>query len=181
MKINKTNSLTLSGAFLALGIILPFFIGQIPEIGSALLPMHIPVFLCAFICGPKYAVPMSFVLPLIRTFLFGRPVFYPTAIAVAFELATYALVAGALYTRFKNKNLGSIYAGLLTAMIAGRAVRLGVQMMLLFFRATPFAANVIFAEIILAGIPGIIIQLIIIPITMLAVQRSAAGNRYIKK
>ena len=42
--------ISLSAMFFALGLILPFFTGQIPQIGSMLLPMHIPVFLCGFIC-----------------------------------------------------------------------------------------------------------------------------------
>ena len=34
---------TLSGMLFAIGLILPFFIGQIPAVGKMLLPMHIPV------------------------------------------------------------------------------------------------------------------------------------------
>ena len=47
----RIHSLVLSALFLALGLVLPFFTGQIPQIGSMLLPMHIPVFLCGLICG----------------------------------------------------------------------------------------------------------------------------------
>ena len=50
MKKNVRN-LTMSALFLALGLVLPIFTGQIPQIGSMLLPMHIPVFLCGLICG----------------------------------------------------------------------------------------------------------------------------------
>ncbi len=38
--------LTLAAMFIAIGMILPFFTGQIPQIGNMMLPMHIPVF-CA--------------------------------------------------------------------------------------------------------------------------------------
>ena len=38
---------------LALALILPFLTAQIPEIGQALSPMHIPAFLCGFICGGR--------------------------------------------------------------------------------------------------------------------------------
>lgn len=59
MKQNSTSltrkrpvyNLVLAAMFLALGIILPFFTGQIPQIGNMLLPMHLPVFLCGLICG----------------------------------------------------------------------------------------------------------------------------------
>lgn len=53
--MNKNRELilkiTLSGVFLALGLLLPFLTGQIPEIGSMLCPMHIPVLICGFVCG----------------------------------------------------------------------------------------------------------------------------------
>ena len=44
---------------LALCMVLPFLTGQIPEIGSALCPMHIPVLLCGFLCGPAYAAAVA--------------------------------------------------------------------------------------------------------------------------
>lgn len=79
--------ISLSAMFFALGLILPFFTGQIPQIGSMLLPMHIPVFLCGFICGWKYGGVIGFLLPLMRYALFGMPPIYPTGIAMSFELA----------------------------------------------------------------------------------------------
>ena len=45
MKQNIKNTV-LAAMFLAIGLVLPFLTGQIPRIGSMLLPMHIPVFLC---------------------------------------------------------------------------------------------------------------------------------------
>ncbi|MBO4413432.1 MAG: ECF transporter S component, partial [Clostridia bacterium] len=71
--------LTLTAMFLALGLVLPFLTGQIPQIGSMLLPMHIPVFLCALICGWQYATPMAFILPILRSLIFSMPPMYPTA------------------------------------------------------------------------------------------------------
>lgn len=53
MRENRVNikRLTLSAMFMALGIVLPFFTGQIPQVGNMLLPMHIPILLCGLICG----------------------------------------------------------------------------------------------------------------------------------
>ena len=90
--------ITVAAMFLALGLILPFFTGQIPQIGSKLLPMHIPVFLCGLICGWKYGGLVGFILPLLRSALFGMPVFFPSATAMAFELMTYGAVSGFLYS-----------------------------------------------------------------------------------
>lgn len=88
MKHNLKNT-TLAAMFLAIGLVLPFLTGQIPQIGNMLLPMHIPVLLCGLI------------LPLLRSALFGAPVFFPAATAMAFELMTYGLVAGLLYSLSK--------------------------------------------------------------------------------
>ena len=72
-----TKKLTLSAMFLAIGIILPFFTGQVPQIGNMLLPMHFPVFLCGMICGAPYGLAIGFILPIFRSFLFGMPMMYP--------------------------------------------------------------------------------------------------------
>lgn len=42
-------NLVLSAMFMAIGLVLPFFTGQIPQIGRMLLPMHLPVLLCGLI------------------------------------------------------------------------------------------------------------------------------------
>ena len=52
MILKQTKKLTLAAMFFAVGLILPFFIGQIPMIGQMLLPMHIPVFLECLPCSP---------------------------------------------------------------------------------------------------------------------------------
>ncbi|MDO4354782.1 MAG: ECF transporter S component, partial [Clostridia bacterium] len=39
---NKLKNLCLAAMFLALGLVLPLLTGQLPQIGSMLLPMHIP-------------------------------------------------------------------------------------------------------------------------------------------
>ena len=73
-----TKNITLSAMFLALGMVLPFLTGQIPQIGSMLLPMHIPVFLCGLICGWQYGAIIGFILPFLRYAAFGMPPLFPT-------------------------------------------------------------------------------------------------------
>ena len=108
--------------FLALCLVLPMLTGQIPQIGSMLLPMHIPVLLCGLVCGWQYGAVVGFVAPLLRSVLFGMPPMYPVAIAMAFELLTYGLVIGLVYRRMAQKGAAGVYAALLTAMAAGRLV-----------------------------------------------------------
>ncbi len=114
-------NLVLSAMFLALGIVLPFFTGQIPQVGGMLLPMHLPVLLCGLICGWQYGGVVGFVLPLMRSAMFGMPPFL-TAVAMAFELAAYGAIAGFLYQRSRWQCLLSLYRALLIAMVGGRVV-----------------------------------------------------------
>ena len=95
MKVS-TKSLTLSAMLLALALVLPFLTGQIPEIGSMLLPMHIPVLLCGFLCGWQWGLIVGFIAPLLRSVLFGMPPMVNVAIPMAFELAAYGAFAGAV-------------------------------------------------------------------------------------
>ena len=46
--------IVLAGLFLALGLVMPLITGQIPSLGNALLPMHIPVLLAGFVLGGPY-------------------------------------------------------------------------------------------------------------------------------
>ena len=50
MKV-QTRQLALTALFIALGLVLPFFTAQIPTIGRALLPMHLPILLAGFVGG----------------------------------------------------------------------------------------------------------------------------------
>ena len=70
---NKLKNLCLAAMFLALGLVLPLLTGQLPQIGSMLLPMHIPVFLCGLICGWQYGAVIGFILPLTRCLFFSMP------------------------------------------------------------------------------------------------------------
>lgn len=93
MKHTQIKQMILGALFVAIGLVLPFFTGQIPAVGRMLLPMHIPVLLCGLICGWKYGLAVGAVLPLTRSLLFGMPTLYPTAIAMTFELATYPVIS----------------------------------------------------------------------------------------
>ena len=126
--MNRTNSkfsvknLVLGALFLALALVLPFFIGHIPQIGAMLCPMHLPILLAGFVCGGPVGAVVGFIAPLLRMVMFGMPPFY-TAIAMAFELLTYGLVSGIMYRKvFKKQTVGTLYGSLLTAMVAGRIV-----------------------------------------------------------
>ncbi len=158
--------------FLAIGLVLPFFIGQIPQIGSMLLPMHIPVFLCGLICGWQYGGAVGAILPLLRSLWFGMPAFYPNALAMAVELLTYGLVAGLLYSRSRWQCVFALYRSLLVAMLAGRIVWGIAEVLLLGFGGSAFTWKAFLAGALLKAIPGILLQLILIPAIMVTLNRT---------
>lgn len=162
----------LAALFLALGFVLPMLTGQIPAIGKALLPMHIPVFLCAFICGWKSGAAVGFILPLFRSLIFSVPVMFPTAIAVAFEMAAYGVVAGILYGFFKKKSVIALYSSMLIAMIAGRILRCAAEFVLLDFFGSGFVWKAFVSGVLLNSTPGIILQLFVVPAVMLALKKA---------
>lgn len=170
--MKQTQKMVLSAMFLGLGLVLPFFTGQIPQIGSMLLPMHFPVFLCGLICGWQYGLAIGAIVPILRSMTFGMPPMFPTATAMAFELATYGLVAGIIYMRAKKQSLATVYVSLITSMIAGRIVWGIVQICLLSIGGNAFTWQMFMAGAIVNAIPGIIAQLIIIPIIMVALDRA---------
>ena len=167
-----TKNLTLSAMFLALGLVLPLLTGQIPQIGNMLLPMHLPVFLCGLICGWQYGGVIGFITPLLRYVIFGMPVLYPTGLAMSQELMTYGIVAGLLYAISKWQCVVALYRCLIIAMLAGRAVWGVTEVILLGLSGDSFTWQAFFAGAFLNAVPGIILQLILIPAIMLALHRT---------
>lgn len=164
-------NLLLATMFLAIGLVLPFFTGQIKEIGNMLLPMHLPVFLCALICGWQYGTAVGFIMPILRFALFFMPRM-PGALAMAFEMATYAFVAGLLYSRARWQCTRMLYRCLIAAMLAGRVVWAAAMTVLLGLSGSAFPWKMFLSGAFLNAIPGIILQLVLIPAIMVALDRA---------
>lgn len=169
MKIRK---MVLAAMFMALGLVLPFVTGQIPQIGKMLSPMHIPILLCGFVCGWQYGLIVGFITPLLRSVTFGIPILFPSAVGMAFELATYGAVAGAVYVLFKKKNLPAIYVTLITAMLCGRVVWGLASIVLYGIQGKQFTVELFLAGAFIKAVPGIILHLILIPVIVFALERS---------
>ncbi len=160
---NKLYSTVLSAMFLAISLVLPFLTGQIPQIGRMLCPMHIPVILCGFFCGPWYALVVGAVAPLLRFLLFGMPPVMPTGIAMCFELAAYGFISGFLYIKLPPKKK-YIYTSLVCAMLTGRAVWGVVQAVLCGMGKIDFGISIFLSGAFADALPGIALQIIIIPV-----------------
>ena len=170
--MSKTvKNLVYSAVCLALCMILPFLTGQIRSVGNALCPIHIPVLLAGFICGPWWAMSIGAVAPLLRFVLFGMPAIFPMGIAMCFELATYGLVCGLLYQKLPKK-VPCIYISLITAMVLGRVVWGIMRALLSGVAQSPFTWAAFFAGAFTTAIPGIITHIVLIPLVVMALRRA---------
>lgn len=166
----QIRKIVLAGLMIALGIILPFATGQIPQIGSMLLPMHIPVLLCGFICGWKYGLAVGFIVPLLRSMMFGMPPMM-TAVAMAFELAAYGVITGLLYKVLPGKKM-KVYISLIVAMLVGRIVWGLVSLVIYGITNAVFTWQIFIGGALLNAIPGIILQLIVVPALVLVIEKN---------
>ena len=144
----QIRKLTYSALYLAIALVLPFLTGQIPEIGSMLCPMHIPALLCGFVCGWPWGLA-----------------------AMAFELAAYGAVSGILYRIFPRRNW-SVYVTLIAAMIVGRLVWGCVQFMMAGLQHTVFDRSLFLAGAVTNALPGILVQIILIPILVITMEKA---------
>jgi len=173
--MKNIKNLVLAALFLTLGLVMPFLTMQIREIGSMLLPMHIPVLVCGFVCGWKYGLLVGFITPLLRSIMFSMPLMFPSAISMAFELATYGAIVGILYYILRSSKL-RIYLSLLTAMFAGRLVWGIVMIIISGINQSAFSWQMFIGGALLNALPGIILQLVLIPILVFALEKAGVMN-----
>ncbi len=163
--------LTYSALFLALSLTLPLLTGQIPEIGNALCPMHLPVLLCGFICGAPWGLAVGAVAPILRSLIFSAPALFPRALYMSFELAAYGLLSGVFYRLFPRR-LPFTYLSLLLAMLGGRIVWGIARFIFYGFGVTEFSFSAFLVGGFLEAIPGIILQIVLIPLIIQALRRT---------
>ena len=169
MHANRTRvyRMVLAALFLALAYVMPFLTGQIPEIGSKLCPLHVPVLLCGFICGPAWGAVVGCVAPLLRALILGMPPLFPTAVCMAFELAAYGAVTGLMHRRLPKKR-PFIYISLLSAMVVGRLIWGAAMYVCMGVKGGTFTLSAFAAGAFINAIPGILIQIVLIPILVMA-------------
>lgn len=169
--MNSIKKIVLTGLFITLTLIMPFLTAQIPSIGSMLLPMHIPVLLAGFVCGPKVGLVVGFVSPLLRSMLFAMPPIFPTATAMAFELAAYGFIAGFVYNKLGKGTL-NIYCSLISSMVIGRFVWGIAMYMALAINGATFGFEAFIAGAYLNALVGIVLQLFLIPILVVLLEKA---------
>lgn len=168
--LTGTLKLVYAAVCLSLCLVLPFLTGQIPEIGSKLSPMHLPVLLCGFLCGWQYGLAVGAVAAPLRFLLFTMPPF-PNCLFMAFELAAYGLMTGLFYKVFPKK-AGYIYVNLILSMLIGRIVWGAARFALMGLTNTTFSFQLFLSGAFLDAIPGIICQIVLVPLIVIALQRA---------
>lgn len=166
----RARTLTLSAMFLALTQVLPFLTGQIPQIGAMLCPMHIPVLLCGFFCGGPSGFLVGLIAPILRSAVFGTPLMFPKAVCMAVELSFYGLLSGVLH-RYLPKTKWNVYVSLIAAMVIGRIVWGCAMLLCMGLDVSRFGFSAFIFGALINAIPGIVIQLILIPILVITLER----------
>ena len=169
MKLSNAKRIVLTGVCAALCVVLPMAFHAFPNGGSVFLPMHIPVLLCGLICSWPYGLICGLLGPALSCVITGMPpIAYLPSMMV--ECAVYGCVAGLMmrFVRTKKTYL-DLYISMTTAMILGRFVA-GVVKALILAPGTPVFAWV--TTSLVQGIPGIVIQLAVIPTIVYALMRA---------
>jgi len=176
MNISNSKKTVLAGLMLAVGVFLPTISHMTGIPGNVFLPMHIPVFLCGFFSGPLYGGICGFVLPYLNSMLTGMPAVYPNAVVMSAELFTYGIVCGIMYNTLCNRfKLRYIYLSLSISMVAGRLVYAICAALILFISSEVRKMSAVAAFV--QGIPGIVIQLILVPQIIFAVSKSMSRRK----
>lgn len=168
--MSNIKKITVTAVSIALCVVLPMAFHGIQNAGQVFLPMHIPVLLCGLICGPQYGLLCGLSGPALSMLLTGMP---PAAIlpSMMVELAVYGLVTGLVMSFVHTGKLyADVYVALILAMIAGRVVA-GVCKALIFSRGA-YSMNAWVASSFVTALPGIAIQLLIIPAVVFALMKA---------
>ncbi len=172
--MNNTKKLVLTALFAAIGVVLPQAFHMIPNAGSVILPMHIPVLIAGFLVGPVYGLVCGIITPLLSHLIFSMPP-APVLPGMLCELAVYGLMSGLLNKVVKMENqLAKAYVVLIGAMLCGR-ITYGI-LNALIFRAGSYSMQAWLLAAFVTAIPGIIIQLLLIPILVIRLRRLAYFN-----
>ena len=174
--MTDTMKLVHTALLIALGVILPIVFHFAGAMGSVFLPMHIPVLIAGLLLGGKEGLIVGIVAPILSSFFTGMPPVIPMLPLMIIELALYGAISGYLYRARKISLAGS----LLGAMIIGRlgtVTALFLMVQLVHINIPPLAYLI---GGITTGFPGILMQLILIPLLVKRLESSRLKIPHIK-
>ncbi|MDU1538077.1 MAG: ECF transporter S component [Paeniclostridium sordellii] len=168
----KSKKIVLSAIFIAFGIIMPMIFHTVNLAGTIFLPVHIPVLIAGFLLGPTFGALVGIITPILSGLMTGMPPIIPMMPIMTFELCAYGFLTGILFDKTQN-----IYLSLITAMIGGRLFAVVGAFLVSLTIALQVSHLIFIFGNISKAIPGILIQLIFIPILIKYLEK----NHEIKK
>ncbi|MBO5040901.1 MAG: ECF transporter S component [Clostridia bacterium] len=169
-KRNNLLKMIFAALFLALAYVMPFLTGQIPKLGSMLCPMHVPILLCGFICGWQWGLVIGLIAPLMRSLTLGMPPLFPVAVCMAAELAAYGAFSGLMHRALPKKK-PYIYCSLLLAMVVGRLIWGAAMFACIGMNGGSFTLSAFLSGAVINAVPGIIVQIVLVPILVMLLER----------
>jgi len=169
MKMTYAKKVVFTAVCIALCVVLPMAFHSIQNAGTIFLPMHIPVLLCGLMCGWPFGFICGLLGPTLSCLLTGMP---PVAMlpAMMVETAAYGCITGLMMCFVHTKKpMADLYISMITAMILGRVLAGLAKSLILSPGTAPFAW---ITTSLVAGIPGIAIQLILIPLVVMSLTRA---------
>ena len=169
-KMSAVKKSIITAVCIALCVVLPQAFHAVPNAGAIYLPMHIPVLLCGLICGWSYGLLCGLAGPALSALLTGMP---PAAVlpGMLVECGVYGLAAGLLMQLLRTKHLyADLYISLAAAMLLGRVVS-GIAKALIFSAGSYSMASWVAGSFVTA-LPGIAIQLALLPSIVYALMRA---------
>lgn len=172
MKKGNVQRMVEAALCVAIGVALPQAFHGIAEAGVIFLPMHIPVLLCGLLCGWSWGLACGVMTPVLSSLIFGMP---PVAYlpGMVLELAVYGLMAGLLYRKLKL----NLYVSLILSMLLGRVVSGLMNSIIFLTGGNEYSFAIFFNTLFVKGLPGIIIQIILIPILVMALQKANLSQK----
>ena len=167
-------NITYTGFCIALGIILPLLF-HVVGLGSTFTPMHIPVLLCGLCFGPVSGLVCGLVCPFLSAIITGMPPLFPAAFTMTFECTVYGFCSGYLYRNLKL----NLFVSLILSMIAGRIAGGLLTGFILGF--SNYSFSVFFNSYFVVNLPGVILNLIVVPLLVIAIEKSKVLKKEIVK
>ena len=169
MKLSYVKKMVFCAVCVALCVVLPIAFHAIPNAGTVFLPMHIPVLLCGLACGWPFGLVNGILGPLLSSIITGMP---PAAMlpVMMVECAVYGLVTGLMMLFVRTKSTAAdLYISMITAMIAGRVLSGLAKAWIFTPGVAPFAWV---TTSLVTGIPGIVLQLVLMPLVIFALTKA---------
>lgn len=148
--------------FTTAAVFFPWLAHQFGIVGQIFLPMHFFILIAGFLFGWRTGLMVGLISPILSFSLTQMPVAMLLP-QVAIELAIYGLIVGIL-----RENKINIWISLFSAMILGRLARV------LFILA--FMPKMAALQFIQISLPGIILQIILVPLAIYLLQKFIAGK-----